>query len=303
MRRLVIVAALAAACTEPDYWSISVGSGGTTGVAIWISDSPADDAEELFVTFDAVELVGPGGTAVLSSAPRRIELLSLRNGRRELLASGTVPKGTYDRIVLRLSSSRGAHHLTLDGAARELDIEDPIVEIDGPFAVDGDTDLLVDFNARMSLLDGTLRPVCIAADLATARFLDGFVVDERGAPVAGAVVSAQRAGEEVCSGRTDADGGYRLGPAPAAPVVLVATAPGRAIATGTGPLLVLRPGDTGALTGQAAGSYVRLMQGGSLIAVAGIEGGSFAFRNVPSGSYELEVWGAGGLVEIREVGR
>ncbi|HEX5138707.1 MAG TPA: DUF4382 domain-containing protein [Planctomycetota bacterium] len=303
MRRLVLLAALVAACTEPDYWALKVGGGGTTGVAIWISDSPVDEADQLFVTIDSVELQGPGGSVVLASSPQEVELLSLRNGRRELLATGTAPKGAYDRIVLRLSSSRGAHHLTLDGADRALDVADPVVEIDGPFGINGSTDLLVDFNARMSLLGDTLRPVCTAADLATARFVDGFVLDERGRPVADAVVSAQRGGDEVCSGRTDADGAFKLGPAPAAPLVLVATAAGRGIATGAGPVLVLPPGDTGELTGHAAGSYVRLMQGGSLIAVAGIEGGAFAFRQVPSGAYELEIWGAGGLLEVRPIER
>jgi hypothetical protein len=303
MRRLVVLAALAAACSEPDYWAFSAGSGGTTGVAIWISDSPVDEADEFFVTIDSVELRGPDGSALLSSAPRRIELLSLRNGRRELLASGNVREGSYDRIVLRLSSSRGAHHLTVDGAPRELAVEDPVVEIEGPFGIDDETDLLVDFNARMSLLGDTLRPVCTAADLATARFLDGFILDERGAAVAGAVVSAQRGGDEVCSGRTDAAGAYRLGPVPPGPLQIVATGSGRGIATGTGPVLVLPPGDTGVLAGHATGSYVRLMQGGSLIAVAGIEGGAYAFRQVASGSYELEIWGSGGLLEVRPVER
>jgi len=303
MWRLVIFAALAAACSEPDFWAISTGNGSTTGVAIWVSDSPVDEADELFVTVESVELRGPRGTEVLSSVPREIELLSLRNGRRALLASGDVREGTYDRIVLRLSSSPRAHHLTLRGEDRALRIEDALVEIPGPFAVDGETDLLIDFNARMSVLGDTLRPVCTAADLATARFLDGFVVDERGAPLAGAVVSAQVQGDEVCSGRTDADGGFRLGPVPDAPLTLVATAAGRGIAMGSGPVLRLLAAETGELSGLAEGSYVRLMRDGSLIAVAGIDGGAFAFRQVPAGLYELEVWGAGGLLEVREVGR
>jgi hypothetical protein len=295
MRRLVIVAALCAACSEPDFWAFSAGGSGTQGVAIWVSDSPADDAEELFVTVESVELRGPGGSQTLSTGPREIELLALRNGRRALLATGEVRTGAYDRIVLRVSASR------MDG--RALRVEEPVVEIFGPFPIDRDTELLVDFNARMSVLGGALRPVCTAADLSSARFLDGSVVDDRGLPVADAVVSAQRAGEELCSGRTDADGAFRLGPAPPGPLTLVATARGKGIAAGPGPLLVLTAEDTGDLNGLAQGSYVRLMQGGSLIAVAGVEGGEFTFRQVPLGSYDLEVWGAGGLVEVREIVR
>lgn len=302
MWRLAIVAALCAAC-NPDYWAFSSGSGGTKAVVIYVSDSPVDEAEQLFVTVESVGLKGPGGTEVLSSTPQQIELLALRNGRRALLAAGEVPEGTYDTIVLRLSSTRGAHHLTLHGEDRALDIEDALVEIDGPFTVEAPTDLLVDFNARMSVLGDVLRPVCTAADLATARFLDGFVVDERGAPLPGAVVSAQVQGDEVCSGRTDADGGFRLGPVPDAPLNLVATAAGRGIATGAGPVLRLPAAETGELTGLAGGSYVRLMREGSLIAVAGVDGGAFTFRQVPAGLYELEIWGAGGLLEVREVGR
>jgi len=303
MRRVWIFLALAAGCEEPDYWALKVGSGGTEGVAIWISDSPVDEADALSVTVDSVELHGPGGTVVLAAMPQEIELLSLRNGHRALLAAADVPKGTYDRLVLRLSSSRGAHHLTVRGADRALDVEDPVVQIEGPFAVTADMELLVDFNARMSVLGDTLRPACTAADLATARFVDGSVLDERGAPVAGAVVSAQRSGDEVCSGRTDADGGFRLGPVDGGPLTLVATGRGRGIATGTGPVLMLPAEETGELSGRADGSYVRLMQGGSLIAVAGVEGGGFTFRQVPAGSYELEVWGLRGLLEVRPVGR
>ncbi len=295
MRRACLLLALAAACTEPDFWAFSTGSGGTQAVAVWVSDSPVDEAGQLFVTVQSVELRGPAGTEVLASVPREFEILSLRNGRRALLASGQVREGAYDRIVLRVSAAR------LDG--RALDIADPVVEIDGPFAVDHDTDLLVDFNARMSVLGDTLRPVCTASDLATARFVDGFVLDEGGAPVADAVVSAQLDGEEVCSGRTDVDGGFRLGPVPRSPLTLVATARDRGIATGSGPVLRLPPADTGDLTGLAQGSYVRLMKDGSLIAIAGIDGGEFAFRQVPAGSYELEVWGPGGLLEVRAVDR
>jgi hypothetical protein len=90
---------------------------------------------------------------------------------------------------------------------------------------------------------------------------------------------------------------------PEAPLTLVATAGGRGIATGSGPVLRLPAAETGELSGLAEGSYARLMRDGSLIAVAGVDGGAFNFRQVPAGRYELEIWGAGGLLEVREVER
>jgi hypothetical protein len=303
MRRACLLVALAASCEEPDYWAFSSGSQGTSAVVIWVSDSPTDEADQLFVTIEEVALRGPGGDVVLTSMPQEVELLALRNGRRALLALARVRSGTYDALVLRLSPSPGAHRLASRGEDRALELSDPVIEIPGPFAVTDDLDLLVDFNVRMSVLGTALRPVCAAADLATARFVDGTVVDERGSPVAGALVSAQLDGEEAASGLTDADGGFRLGPVPRSPLTLVATARGRGIATGVGPVLVLPLEDTGALSGFAAGSYVRLMRDGALVAVAGVSDGSFTLRDVPIGSYELEIWGAGGLVETRAVAR
>jgi hypothetical protein len=297
-RARVVLLALLAACTEPDYWAFSSGSEGTTGIVVWVSDSPVDDADELFVTIDSVELRGPRG-AVLSSARQEIELLSLRNGRRARIAVAQAPRGVCDRLVLRVSAAR----LSVRGEVRPLAVADGTVEIEGPFTIADGTELLVDFNARMSVLGDVLRPVCTAADLATARFLDGVVLDEIGRPVEGAVVSAQLDGDEICSGRTDAAGGFRLGPLPRDPLTLVATARHRGIATGGGPVLTLPAADTGDLAGLADGSYARLMRDGSLIAVAGIDGGEFAFRQVPAGSYELEVWGPGGLLEVRAVER
>jgi hypothetical protein len=302
---------LLAAC-NPDFWAFSSGSHGTTAVVVYVSDSPADEADEVFVTFDSVELRGGAGDASLSTTPQEVELLALRNGRRARLARADAPPGTYDALVLRLSSSRGAHRLTGGGVVHELDLPagEERIEIRGPFTLHEGraTELHVDFNARMSILEAggrfTLVPQCDGMDASAARFIDGLVVDDLGRPVAGAVVSAQLAGAEICSGRTDADGAFRLGPVADPDLTLVATAKGHGVTTGKG-VLALPRADTGVLLGVARGSYVRLLRDGALVAVAGVDPatGAYAFREVPPGPFELEVWGAEGLLETYPVTR
>jgi len=310
---LWIVAALLAACSEPDYWAFSSGDDGTRAVVVWISDSPADDASELHVTFESVELRGGQRAVVLASGRQVVEVLSLRNGRRLRLAGADVPVGTYDRLVLSLSLAPGAHRLLTRDGERTLELAagDEIVDIAGPFVVreGADTGIQVDFDARMSVVEAggryELRPACRAMDLAEARFLDGLVVDDRGLPVAGAVVSAQLGGVEVCSGRTDADGGFRLGPVAEGDLTLVATARGYGIAVSrSGTVLELAPGEAGGIRGSAApdgGLEARLMRDGVLVAVAGIDAGTggYAFPEVPAGVYDLEIWGPDGLRELR----
>jgi hypothetical protein len=303
---------LLAAC-NPDYWAFSTGGHGTTAVVVYVSDSPADGADEILVTFASVGLTGGPGDVVLSATSQEVELLALRNGRRALLARAEVRPGLYDALVLRLSSAHGAHHLALDGATHPLDLPpgEERIEIAGPFLLhEGRTlELHLDFNARMSILEAggryTLRPQCDGMDVAAARFLEGTVTDDLGRPVAGAIVSAQLAGHEVTSGRTDPDGGFRLGPVADPDLTLVATAPGHGIATGTGSLLLPRA-DTGELAGAApGGSYVRLLRDEALIAVAGVDPatGAYAFSQVPAGAYELEVWGPGGLLDTYPAAR
>ena len=108
MRRISVLLALAAACSEPDFWAFSSGSDGTKAVVIWGSDSPVDDADELAVTIDSVELRGPSGTHVLSSTPRTIELLEElnRDGLTLLIVTHDAVLGARSRRCLGMRDGR-----------------------------------------------------------------------------------------------------------------------------------------------------------------------------------------------------
>jgi hypothetical protein len=151
----------------------------------------------------------------------------------------------------------------------------------------------------------TLRPRASLVDPVAAAFVTGAVHPD------GATVSAQQAGTEVASTRTDADGTFRLGPLPAGTYALVVTAPRsvpevrrdlalRAGETSAGHLFALAPAAPG---GVAAGSappgslVVRLLRDGALVALTGVAlDGDYSFAALPPGTYEVEFHDAHGLV-------
>jgi len=306
---------LAAACSEPDFWAFSsrpIEGEGLTVVAVWVSDSPVDAAESVYVAVDRVELDG----LVLAAGRREFDYLALRNGNRALLARAEVPPGTYARLRLRLAPD--GHRVVTDGATVPLAVGDArVLDFAGPFRVrEHETlELQADLNLRQSVLEtgGTwqLDPVWTLTDASTAAFIDGVVSDIGGGLLAGVTVSAQEAGAELASTRTGQDGTFRLGPLPAGRYDLVAPAPGlhpaalhgAASATG-GHVLVLRTAETGTLRGRTAAAgaarVARLMRDGLLVALAGIDPatGAFEFPDVAAGLYDVEIRGAAGLLEV-----
>lgn len=311
MRRAIMLCVLLAACREPDFWAFSSNTSGTqatksgfTAVAIWISDSPVDDAEAVRVTIAGVDLIGAGRRR-LSSERHDLELLELRNGRAARLVSTEVEAGRYDRLRLYLAG----------GAVRTRGVTHPLrltaghVDLEGPFLLrDGESlELHIDFNVRMSVLEAdgtwTLRPRLALLDAAAGAFVAGAVN-------VAATVSAQQAGMEVASTRPDADGTFRLGPLPAGTYALVVTAPGfsleveravalRAGATSAGHLFGLAPAASGALAGAAPPGtlLVRVLHDGDLVGIAGVAAdGDFRLPNLPAGSYGVEFHDARGLL-------
>ncbi|MHC4490817.1 MAG: carboxypeptidase regulatory-like domain-containing protein, partial [Planctomycetota bacterium] len=229
----------------------------------------------------------------------------LRNGRAALLAGSEVEAGRYDRLRLHLAGGE----VRADGTTHALRLAASHVDLDGPFLLrDGEgIELHIDFNVRMSVLEAdgswTLRPRLSLVDAGAGAFVSGAVEP------AAATVSAQQAGTEIASTRTDADGTFRLGPLPAGSYALVVTAPGflpevesgvalHAGATSAGYLFQLSPAAAGAVTGLAPpGSLVVwVLRDGALVAIAGVSADGDFTASLPPGSYDVEFHDDRGLV-------
>jgi len=297
---LFLLALLLAACSEPDFYGFSstprTGTvhprGGLTAFAVFISDSPLDEAESVRVVVDRLQLRGNRTTTELLAASRTLDLLALQNGVRALLAERDVAPGTYR---LRLVLAPAGH--AVDGAplladgAREIDFE-PALRLEAG----GRLELQIDLNARLSVVRAAgawrLRPAATLVDPRRAGFVEGAV----DAP--GAIVSVQRAGEELASARVRADGSYRLGPLPPGRYDLVVTAPGREPAFDE---VEVRDGDVsggrafhldrapfGRLEGRAdPGALVHVFRDGHFVALLGADATGRFHADLPAGAYDV----------------
>ena len=214
------------ACGGADFvYFESITSGpnpGATLIVVWMSDSPADEAEALEVSVARVDLVRGSEVIPLATSTQTFDLLSLQNGNRIKLAETNVEPGAYDRIRVTLVEAGGlVPRVRRGGVWQPLGFVTPtahVVEV--PYAVQGSADstveVQIDFNARTSLLDGddglVLDPRLDALDPGTAGTIAGTVRTALGAPIADAIVILQRTGLEVRSTRTRADGTYTLTP-------------------------------------------------------------------------------------------
>ncbi len=146
-----------AACNGSGPASIT---GGTGHLEIQLTDAPIDlsNVESVVVTITGV-LVYPGieemddDTAppiVLSSHPRTFDLLTLTGGATDLLASGEVPAGFYQRIRLEISA---ATLIYMDGSTINLKIDSNKVDVPIRFQVSSgdESSVILDFDAAASV--------------------------------------------------------------------------------------------------------------------------------------------------------
>ena len=172
----VLIAALAgalglvAACHSAAGSATVSGGHGTLNVQL--TDAPLDLSNVTSVTVDITGvLVYPGATGmtgmdqdpnspagegadetpiVLSTHPETFDLLTLTGGATDLLASGEVPDGFYQRIRLQISS---ATITFADGTSESLKIDSQKVDVPIGFHVSngGTSSITLDFDAAASV--------------------------------------------------------------------------------------------------------------------------------------------------------
>jgi hypothetical protein len=309
---------------EPDYWAFSAGgatvvgangtatAGGFSGVAIWTSDSPLEEVDEVHVTFDRVEFTRGETRWVLLDRRLRMDLLALQNGVRALLAEGRGEAGTYSTLHVRLATDGALpHFIVRNGTTLQLRLAPGAPTefcFEGPFRMrpDETVELQLDFNVRLSVYeaDGAwyLAPHGTLHDPSLAGAIEGTALP------AGTRVSAQVLGREIASTISGPDGHYRLSPLHPQRYDVVASRGGyrpeiqrgvRAERThASGPYFLLSATDaSGSLRGVygavgGRGLVVKLIWGDALIGIAGVDPltGRFEFPEVPADELFVEVW-------------
>lgn len=79
-------------------WLVACGGGASTGtVSLKLTDAPGD-YKAAVVTISEIDLVGSGGTTVLSNTKVTTNLLTLANDTATLVENAVVPSGTYSQL-------------------------------------------------------------------------------------------------------------------------------------------------------------------------------------------------------------
>lgn len=160
---------------------------GTGTLSVNLTDAPLDlaNVQSVMVTLTGVivypmetldsSVTDPAETdlrpIVLLTHPATFDLLTLTGGVTELLASGEVPAGDYEKIRLEVSE---ASLIYKDGTTAPLKIESNKVDVPIPFHIlqGEETELTLDFDAEASvqvnetgndklILRPVVTPVCV----------------------------------------------------------------------------------------------------------------------------------------------
>ena len=134
----------------------SSSSGSDTGkLTLGLTDGPVDNAEQVVVTFNAVELHGAENKTITFDEPKAINLLAYQGEDRIVLLDDEVLQaGNYQWI--RLAVDEAGSYILIDGQQHPLDIPSGAqtgLKLNRGFtlAADGSTDFTIDFDLRKSV--------------------------------------------------------------------------------------------------------------------------------------------------------
>lgn len=200
MNRVFILAVSALALTACGG---SSGGGSTGKLSLAVTDAPVDEADEVVVTFTAIEFFGTDSEADSDSPRQRIELdqpvsldlLDLQGDQSAFLLDGVdIPVGTYQKIGLIVDGADPScqnivgdepSYISIDGTSYPLVVPSGAqsgLKI-GPItiAAGGQASYTVDFDLRKSIAERgvtgcyNLRPVLRLVDNAEVGHLAGSV--------------------------------------------------------------------------------------------------------------------------------
>jgi hypothetical protein len=167
--KVLVVTAAAALLAACGGGSGGDGDKANTGtLKLSVTDSPVDDAREVWVQFRAVEFKPEGGAPVMQELrntsgvlePQRLDLLALQGGQAAVLVNNVVlPAGRYEWIRLLVDnqpSVRDSYILMMDGSECELRVpsgDESGLKMNRGFTLpaEGSVALTVDFDLRKSI--------------------------------------------------------------------------------------------------------------------------------------------------------
>ncbi|OWW21047.1 DUF4382 domain-containing protein [Noviherbaspirillum denitrificans] len=304
------------------------GGGGDSTVAagtlkVSLTDAPSCGFDNVFVTVSKVRVhkssdaadTDAGWSEIVLTAPRKIDLLGLVNGKLEDLGQTSLPAGTYNQVRLVLVPNTGttAANSVVPTGGSETALVTPSgvqsgIKLNGNFEVGAGatTDIALDFDACKSFVKRgngsfSLKPVIRLIPMVASGAISGYVDKSAAGPQT--LVSAQVNGVTVRSTVPDSEGFFSLSPLEAGTYVVVATGASRstdvinavpvaakattALSTSTAPLLT-----TVSTMGTLSGTVLPADAEGSVAAFQAISGGPvasirYSAANATTGEYSL----------------
>lgn len=250
----------------------------------------------------------------LDADPQIIDLLELRNGVFDELATGSVPAGTYDQMRLKLGPN---NWIVVDGSGHDLKVpsgQSSGYKLMGTFHVpiDGVVDLGLDFDAERSVhVTGSgqwmLHPVVRIHEIVTTGRIHGRI--EPGSAIS--KVYALQEPDTIAATQSEGDGQFTLALLPAGDYLVrisptvegfrdtvigpVHVAVGETtdlgtIALGGGPVTPTTGRLIGAVSPSSFTTRVILSHSGAPYdSVDTGAGGGFAFENLAPGTWDLDL--------------